>query len=62
VGGKYDHRGMFLVRSLGTGSGLVSLTLACVLSSQQIDESLKKTPSPSILATDLRESGTGLLA
>jgi len=53
VSGKYDRRGIFLVHPLGTGSGLVSLTLACVLSSQRMDDSLEKAPGPSILATDL---------
>jgi hypothetical protein len=49
---------VFLAHSLGTGTGLVSLTLACVLSSQSTDVSLDSTPGPSILATDLRKSVT----
>ena len=51
----YNSRGLFLVYSPGTGSGLVSLTLACMLSSQSTGVSLESTPGPSILATDLRE-------
>jgi hypothetical protein len=59
VSGKYGRsRGGSLVHTLGTGSGVVSLTLACVLSGQRADGSLDNTPGPSIFATDLRKSVT----
>lgn len=61
MSGKYSGRGLFLVHSLGTGSGLVSLTLACVLSSQSVGVSLESTQGPSILATDLRTSVTKII-
>ena len=52
---KLQYPWVILVHSLGTGSGLVSLILACVLSSQSTGVSLESTLGPSILATDLRE-------
>ena len=58
MSGEYNRRKVFLVYLLGTGSGLVSLTLACVLSSRSSNGSLEYTAGPSILATDLRKSAT----